>query len=79
MQANGSQGYVLYDDPSVHFFTKEHIPFAIVGTIILLVSGLLPALLIAIYPIRIFRSVLLKCIPGGRSRAVLNIFVEKLL
>ena len=43
----------------------------------LLVSGLLPALLIAIYPIRIFRSALLKFIPGGRSRATLNIFVEK--
>ena len=78
LQANSSHVYsVLYDDPSVHYLSKEHIPFAIIGAIVLLVSGLLPALFIAIYPIKMFRSLLLKVIPGGRSRAALNTFVEK--
>ena len=76
--ANNTEPYlVTYEDPSVVYFSKEHLPFAVIAILIFLVSGLLPALLLAIYPIRIFRSVLLKCIPGGRSRAALNIFAEK--
>ena len=50
------------------------IPIAIIAALVLLVLGLLPALLIAIYPIR---SLVLRCSLGGHSRAALNIFVEK--
>ena len=69
--------YVLFDDPSIPYFSKKHIPFAIIAVIVFLLSGLLPALLLAMYPIRKFRSLFLKCSPGGHSRAALNIFVEK--
>ena len=76
-QANSSHTHhVLYTDPSVHHFKNEHIPFATFAILVLLVSGLL-ALLLAVYPIAIFRALILKCITGGHSRATLNIFVEK--
>ena len=64
-------------DPSVEYFGKEHIPFALFAIIILLVPVLLPALLLAFYPIRPFRLVLEKCGLGGRTKAALDIFVEK--
>ena len=69
--------HVLFNDPSVHYFSIEHIPFVIFAIFIFIVLGLLPALLLAIYPIRLFRSLLLKCSLGGRSCAMINIFVEK--
>ena len=77
-KANSTQVYPeLFDDPSIPYFSKKHIPFAIIAVIVFLLSGLLPALLLAVYPIRKFRSLFLKCSPGGHSRAALNIFVEK--
>ena len=77
-QANSSQSYsVLYYDTSVYYFSNEHIPYVIIAALVLLLSGLLPALLLAIYPVRIFRSLLLNRILGGYSRTALNIFVEK--
>ena len=78
-QANSSQTYsvvaVAYDT-TVRYFSSEHIPFLIAALVSLLL-GLLPALILTTYPFRVFRNLLLKCSFGGRSRAALNIFVEK--
>ena len=77
-KANRTQSYaVLLIDPSIRYFSKEHIPYAVIGGLILLIFGLLPALLLAAYPIRKLRSLLLIDCLGGRLSAALNIFVEK--
>lgn len=75
-QANNSQvDHVLYSDPSVSHFQNEHIPLAICALVILLTTGILPALLVALYPVRIFRSCIFRWV-NGNSRAALNIFLE---
>ena len=65
-----------FTDPSVDFVSKEHLPFVAISIMIVLFAVLLPVLLIALYPIRSFRSLLLKCLPW-QSIGPLNIFVEK--
>ena len=76
-RANSTQSYAgLLVDPSVQYFSKEHIPYVVIGAFVLLIFGLLPALFLAAYPIRKLRSLLLMDHFGGHS-AALNIFVEK--
>ena len=64
-------------DPSIRYFSGEHIPFMVIAIVIFVVIVLLPALLLALYPVRKFRSLLFKCGLGGHSKAAINIFVEK--
>ena len=64
-------------DPSIQYFSREHIPFVLIAITIFVGAVLLPALLLALYPIKVFRSLLFKCRLGGHSKAALNIFVEK--
>ena len=64
-------------DPSVEYFGFEHLPFAIIAMLILLFIVLLPALLLALYPIQRFRFLLTKCRLAGQPQAALNLFVEK--
>ena len=64
-------------DPNMGYFSAEHLPYAIVAiTIFLLLIIPLP-LLLALYPIRVVRSLLFKCPIGTRPMATFNIFVEK--
>ena len=63
--------------PNIRYFSKEHAPYAVIGALVLLVFGILPALLLAVYPSRRLRSLLLLDRLGGRSNAALNIFMEK--
>ena len=65
-----------FTDPSVDFISKEHLPFVSVSIVIFLFTVLLPVVLLALYPIQAFRSLLFKCLPK-RSIGPLNIFVEK--
>ena len=67
----------LYIDPSVLYFSGEHIPFALIAIFILIGPVLLSALLLTLYPVKVVRSLFLSCDCGGRSKAALNIFVEK--
>ena len=77
-KANNTQPYTgLLIDPRIRYFSNEHIPYAVISGLILFTFGLLPALLLAAYPIRKLRSLLLIDCLGGRSNAALNIFVEK--
>ena len=64
-------------DPSVDYFSKVHAPFAMIALLILIGPVILPVLLLALYPIRMFRSLLEKCRLSGNSRAAVNLFVEK--
>ena len=63
-------------DPSIGYLSKEHIPFAIIAIVILFGPVLLPALLLAFYPIRSCRLLLEKCGLSGHTKAALDIFVE---
>ena len=63
-------------DPSVDFTSKEHLPYAIVSIAIFLFAVFPPVILLAIYPVQAFRSLLFKCLPK-QSRGPLNFFVEK--
>ena len=74
---NGRSCSHVHIDPSIVFFSKEHIPFVVIAALVLLVFGVLPALLLAAYPIRILRSLLLINHLSGRSKVALDIFVEK--
>ena len=68
---------VVYIQPNIQYFSKEHAPYMVIGALVLLIFGLLPALLLAAYPSRRLRSLLLLHHLGGRSNAALNIFMEK--
>lgn len=64
-------------DPSIQYFSGEHIAFSVIAIVIFVVAVLLPALILALYPARRFRSLLFIIGFGGHSKAGLNIFVEK--
>ena len=64
-------------DPSVGYFSNEHLPFAVASAFVFLIAILPLPLLLALYPFRPVRSLLFKCPFGSRSIAALNIFVEK--
>ena len=64
-------------DPSKSFFHKSHlIPNMAISVLIFVIAILPPVLLLALYPIRVFRSLLFKCC-SSRCMASLTIFVER--
>ena len=68
---------VLAADQSIRF-SGTYIPFLIFSALVFVAFGQLPALLLALYPVRAFRSLLFKyVIRGGHSKATINVFVEK--
>ena len=67
----------VMSDPSMKYFGNEHLPFAITSVFIFLLAVLPIPLLLALYPIRSFRTLLFKCPIGGRAMAAINIFVQK--
>ena len=74
---NGSLiGTRLDMDPSVLYFSAEHISFFVLGILSLIGPVILSALVLTLYPIRRFRDFLQRCHCSGRSIAALNIFVE---
>ena len=64
-------------DPSMRYFGKEHLPFAITSMFIFLFAVLPIPLLLAFYPIESVRAVLFKCPIGNRTVTAINIFVQK--
>ena len=64
-------------DPSMRYFGKEHLPFAITSVFIFLLVVLPIPLLLALYPIESVRVILFKCPIGNRTVAAINIFVQK--
>ena len=75
--ANGNVFTVVSGDSTVLVFSFKYIPYAVMGVLVLVVIGVLPALLMAVYPFRILRSIFLINCLSGRSKAALDIFVEK--
>ena len=67
-----------FTDPSVNFISKEHLPYAAISIAVFLFAVFPPVLLLALYPIQAFRSLLFKCLPK-RSIGPLNIFCREIL
>ena len=68
-----SQPTVLYYDGTVEYFSKEHLPYALLAMIVLLVFTLLPILLLCLYPCRCFQRFLNSCHLRSQS---LHLFME---
>ena len=64
-------------DPSTDFFSREHLPFAIVAILIFVIFVVLPALVLAFYPFKIFRTLLRKVGLLNHHKAAFHLFVEK--
>ena len=64
-------------DPSMKYFGKEHLPFAITSIFVFLLVVLPIPLLLALYPIESVRAMLFKCPIGSRAITSINIFVQK--
>ena len=64
-------------DPSIPYFSKEHLPLVAISIVIFLVAVIPLTLLLALYPIQWVRSLLYRFRPSSRAIASLNIFVEK--
>ena len=65
---------VLYYDPTVQYFGRQHAPFAIFAITILLVFVLFPSLLLILYPTKAFRKCCSCC--GVRRWDAMRVFVE---
>ena len=55
------QPTVLYYNGTVKYFSKEHMPYAVLAITVLLVFILLPILLLCLYPCRCFQRLLNRC------------------
>ena len=63
----------LYFDGTVEYFGKQHLPYAILAIIVLIIFNILPLLLLCFYPCRCFQKVLNHY--GLRNQA-LHIFMD---
>ena len=50
--------YGLYYAPSIEYFGREHLPYAILAIVVLCVFGILPVTVLALYPFPFFRRFL---------------------
>ena len=66
---------VLYNHPGIHVFTPKYIYYPITAVVLLFFLGILPSLLLILYPIRLFRERLQRCC-SQRFVVTLNTFVE---
>ena len=71
---NGSSlGLFLYYDASIAYFGEEHLPYAILALLLLLIFVLLPIVLLLLYPMRCFQ----RCLGCCRVRwHALHIFMD---
>ena len=67
---------VLLFDPNIERYKREHAPYVAVATVLLFVLGFCPAVLLCLYPTRLFGKVLRCC--NARKRIAIDTFVETL-
>ena len=65
---------VLYYDPTVECYTQEHFLFAVIASCVVIVFIIFPAILLIVYPTRLFRRCVSCC--GFRRWHALHMFVE---
>ena len=66
----------LYD-PSIIYMSNKHFPYMTVSVFILTVLVIPPPFILLLYPTKMFNTVLTKFKVNGRSKIVLQTFVEK--
>ena len=66
-------GHFLYYDTTIKLFSLQHMPFAILAILVLLVGILFPLLLLLLYPMQWFQKCLNKCHLNSPG---LQIFIE---
>ena len=64
-------------DPSIEYFGREHIPFALLSAGLFLTTIVPITLLLSLYPIKKFRSLLYNTVPSKRLMVSINIFADK--
>ena len=64
-------------DVGIDYFGKNHLPFAIIAILIFIFFVILPALILALYPFKAFRTLLTKLRLLGSHKAAFHLFVEK--
>lgn len=64
-------------DLSIGYFSQEHLPFAIAAILIFILFVILPAMILALYPLKIFQRLLRKIKLFKHQKAALHLFVEK--
>lgn len=69
--------YTVKSDPTVVFFSREHLPFAIISIAIFLIVLLPMPLLLALFPVPCFRLLLFKLKFARRPLTALNAFLDK--
>ena len=67
---------VLYYDPSIALFSSEHISYLVVAVVLCFLLAVCPALLLCLYPTRIYERLSRCCSP--RKRIAVSIFAEAL-
>ena len=53
----------LYADPSIHQFSRQHLPYLLFSTIALFTFCFIPTILLCLYPTKLFRRLLQCCLP----------------
>ena len=57
-----TQKPLLYADPIIHMYSKEHLPYLLSAVVLTVVFFTLPTLLLCLYPTRVFRKLLSHCL-----------------
>ena len=57
----GNSTLVVYHEPTIRFFSKSHLPYAILAIIVLTIFGFLPLIYILFYQNRLFQKCLAVC------------------
>ena len=52
----------LYTDPTIRLYSKQHLPYLLSSILLLIMFFFLPTLLLCLYPTKIFRRLLSKCV-----------------
>ena len=67
---------VLYYDPTVVAYSSEHIPYLVVAVVVCFLQAVCPALLLCLYPTRLYERLSRCCSP--RKRIAIKTFAEAL-
>ena len=65
----------LYADPSIHLFSRQHLPYLLFSIIALFTFCFIPTILLCLYPTKFFRRLLQCCLPL-RWQCGLGVFLD---
>ena len=65
----------LYSEPTIHRFSKQHLPHFLCSTAVLVVFFLVPTFLLCLYPTKVFRR-LLQCCLSLRCQQAMSAFID---